>query len=350
MGGPWNITKPLGGPGGGEDGREIELQKSLTHVQWRYVGSPTWTNLVALSEITGPQGSQGIQGPAGSQGIQGATGPSIELQKTSTHVQWRVIGGSWADLIALSEITGPTGATGSPGAGSSISNPQVIYVRSDGDDLTGEIGNPGLPFETADAAYDAGVASAAPFSLNLGVGYFTITKQQLSPFFRGAEGAISDAYNTSLTSLTVVAIPDSVVDDNGATSNGANLGIANLELNLFLNGGGVTGPSAGSYTPGAGGNIYLYGGATCRVNVSADGGSNSSSSAGGAGGTIVLNGPMQVNSVSVIGPDGGSQGYLQAFGCDFRAAVLPTVNVSLGGCAIASGYGGYTDKGGNSIW
>lgn len=42
-----------------EDGREIELQKSLTHIQWRYVGE-SWFDLVALSDITGPQGAPAI--------------------------------------------------------------------------------------------------------------------------------------------------------------------------------------------------------------------------------------------------------------------------------------------------
>jgi len=43
----------------GIDGREIELQKSLTHIQWRYVGE-SWFDLVALSDITGPQGAPAI--------------------------------------------------------------------------------------------------------------------------------------------------------------------------------------------------------------------------------------------------------------------------------------------------
>ena len=189
------------------DGREIEMQKSATHVQWRYVGDASWTNLVALTEITGPAGANGedgeevqlrknsthvqwklasavtwtdlipladLKGEAGtgltnrgvwaagtfnpgdyvfSTGSVGSTnsmwvlsdsaayvssvqpkddpthwieqatpagppgedGASVELQKTATHVQWRQVGGSWANLIALAEITGPTGNTGANG-------------------------------------------------------------------------------------------------------------------------------------------------------------------------------------------------------------------------------------------
>lgn len=43
---------PKGDPG--TNGREIELQKSATHIQWRYVGESVWKDLVALSDITGP--------------------------------------------------------------------------------------------------------------------------------------------------------------------------------------------------------------------------------------------------------------------------------------------------------
>ena len=60
----------------GDDGREVELQLSATHVQWRYVGEASWTNLIAIEDITGPQGEQGIQGLQGLPGENGATGDS----------------------------------------------------------------------------------------------------------------------------------------------------------------------------------------------------------------------------------------------------------------------------------
>lgn len=118
------LTPGPQGPAGaaGDDGREIELQTSATHVQWRYVGGTTWTNLVALSTITGPQGSAGATGAQGPAGATGATGPAgangqnIELQVSATHVQWRVVGGTtWANLVALSAITGPQGPAGATG-------------------------------------------------------------------------------------------------------------------------------------------------------------------------------------------------------------------------------------------
>jgi hypothetical protein len=88
----------------GDAGAAIELQASSTHLQWRYVGGSSWTNLVALSAITGPTGSTG------------AAGTAVELQASSTHIQWRYVGGStWTNVIALSSLVGATGATGAQG-------------------------------------------------------------------------------------------------------------------------------------------------------------------------------------------------------------------------------------------
>lgn len=54
--------------------------------------------------------------------LQGPAGQNIELQKTATHIQWRVVGGTWANLVALSEITGPPGTGGSSFGGYGVGN------------------------------------------------------------------------------------------------------------------------------------------------------------------------------------------------------------------------------------
>ena len=48
--------------GDGADGSEVELQKGTTHIQWRYVGGTTWTDLVALDDLKGAAGSNGADG------------------------------------------------------------------------------------------------------------------------------------------------------------------------------------------------------------------------------------------------------------------------------------------------
>src|SRR5690606_35169097 len=113
---------PAGADGqDGADGREVELQKSATHIQWRYEGESAWTDLVPLADLEGPQGpagNDGAQGPKGDDGAAGSDGSDgreVELQVTATHIQWRLVGGSWQALIALSELEGSQGDPGPKG-------------------------------------------------------------------------------------------------------------------------------------------------------------------------------------------------------------------------------------------
>lgn len=75
-----------GGGASGKDGREVELQNNGTAIQWRYVGDSSWTDLVQLSEITGPQGPKGNTGETGPQGPKGDTGatPNIQIGTVQT--------------------------------------------------------------------------------------------------------------------------------------------------------------------------------------------------------------------------------------------------------------------------
>lgn len=56
----------------------IEFQKSSTHIQWRYVGTEEWNDLVALADITGPKGPKGDKGDTGAAGANGTQGPKGE--------------------------------------------------------------------------------------------------------------------------------------------------------------------------------------------------------------------------------------------------------------------------------
>lgn len=63
----WAAIDELKAGGGGsgtpgKDGREIEIQNNGAAIQWRYVGDSDWTDLVQLSEITGPKGDPGEDG------------------------------------------------------------------------------------------------------------------------------------------------------------------------------------------------------------------------------------------------------------------------------------------------
>jgi len=85
-------------------GKQIELQKSATHIQWRYIGDDEWIDLVALSELKGEDGT------TPQKGVDYFDGQNVELQKSATHIQWRYIGDDeWIDLVALSELKGEKG-------------------------------------------------------------------------------------------------------------------------------------------------------------------------------------------------------------------------------------------------
>ena len=59
----FNITIPTGSSGSGttgQDGREIELRKGETHIEWSYVGEDNWKQLVSLEELKGPKGQDGV--------------------------------------------------------------------------------------------------------------------------------------------------------------------------------------------------------------------------------------------------------------------------------------------------
>jgi hypothetical protein len=145
--GPIGPSGVAGTPGtngvAGADGREVELQKSATHVQWKYDTDVVWTDLVALADLqgaqglTGPEGPQGpagpsgigIQGPMGPEGpvgasglqglpgTNGADGREVELQNNGTVIQWKYdTDVSWTDLVAISGLKGDKGDTGSAGA------------------------------------------------------------------------------------------------------------------------------------------------------------------------------------------------------------------------------------------
>lgn len=77
----------------GGTGDSIQLQKSATAIQWKPTLSPTWTDLVLLTDL------------------KGADGKNIEIQNNGTYIQWRTVGGTWANLIALSALVGAPGYT-----------------------------------------------------------------------------------------------------------------------------------------------------------------------------------------------------------------------------------------------
>jgi hypothetical protein len=116
----------------GQDGREVEMSKNSTHILWRYVGDVNWINLIALADITGQPGQDGDDGSDGSDGADGADGREIELQKSATHIQWRYVGEpTWINLVALADllaqisVASNVGLTYNGGVLSTVYNTQI---------------------------------------------------------------------------------------------------------------------------------------------------------------------------------------------------------------------------------
>ena len=103
-----SLAELIGPPGptgsAGADGKEVELNNDGTYIRWRYVGNPSWVNLVPLSSLIGPQG------------VSGTSGKEIELGNDGTYIRWRYVGESWSNLVALSSLKGQQGDPGPAGA------------------------------------------------------------------------------------------------------------------------------------------------------------------------------------------------------------------------------------------
>ena len=93
----------------GDDGREISLRATDTHIQWKY-DDTEWTNLVALSELRGKPGKNGTDGKNGIDGKNGTDGREVSMRVVSDSLQWRLGStGTWQTLMSLATAT--TGAS-----------------------------------------------------------------------------------------------------------------------------------------------------------------------------------------------------------------------------------------------
>ena len=138
----------------GANGQEISLQVADGSIQWKLTNGE-WNNLIALSAIKGDPGTaatisvgtvsasepgsvpQVTEGGTANarvfnfvlpRGIQGPDGLAVSLQKTTTHIQWRLGTGTWSNLVALSEIKGDPGGGISEVAGAPMSTDQTVTV------------------------------------------------------------------------------------------------------------------------------------------------------------------------------------------------------------------------------
>jgi len=124
-GSAWDDLGTLAGPPG-DDGREVELQANATHIQWRYVGDATWTNLVALSVITGPPGpGTDLSYDAASREVRSSTGADATLPLVASSAAGLAPasgGGTINFLRADGTWAAPAGGGGTSFAGYAVDN------------------------------------------------------------------------------------------------------------------------------------------------------------------------------------------------------------------------------------
>jgi len=203
----------------GTPATNIELQATGTQIQWRLVGSSSWTNLVALSSITGPTGSTG------------AAGAAVELQTSSTHIQWRYVGGSsWTNVIALSSLVGATGATGAQGpqgpAGSvnlADETPQPLGVASAGTALTAARADHSHSVGSITYSSLSGIPSTfAPAAHTQAIS--TVTGLQDALDGKQAAGSYAPLVNSLIPSSYLPSYVDDVIDVGGTLPSTGDVG------------------------------------------------------------------------------------------------------------------------------
>ena len=110
-----------------------EVRSDGTMIQWRCDGESEWNDLVALDTLRGTAGENGADGSSGQDGADGidgkngadgkdgvngkdgADGKAIEVRSADSHIQWRYVGETWQNLVALADLEGPAGQDGKDG-------------------------------------------------------------------------------------------------------------------------------------------------------------------------------------------------------------------------------------------
>lgn len=119
----------------GERGPELELQKSATHVQWRVLGNTgAWNNLIPLADLLGPQGLQGIQGPQGAGLSYQGTVPTVGDLPTPSTAGYAYLVVATGDLWIYSgsawNNAGPIQGPAGPGVPVGGATKQVLRKQS----------------------------------------------------------------------------------------------------------------------------------------------------------------------------------------------------------------------------
>jgi len=108
----------------GAPGKNVELTKSATHIQWRVVGDTNWINLVALSEITGSGGggAQDLSAYAKTADVQTALNAKVNTTTTISAGTGLTGGGDLSANRTLAVTYGTAAGTAAQGNDSRLTN------------------------------------------------------------------------------------------------------------------------------------------------------------------------------------------------------------------------------------
>lgn len=166
----------------GPPGARVLFRLSATHIQMAYEGELIWTNLVPLSEITGPQGEsivgpqgpqgepgqsivgpQGPQGPAGQDGEDGVSVPTnygeLQINNNSTVIALTAADAGLNNLAQYIQVTG----LWTPGLSSETDvQANSIQISTEGDYLIQFWGTVSCSTNNTDIAFRVGINGILP--------------------------------------------------------------------------------------------------------------------------------------------------------------------------------------------
>ena len=227
----------------------------------------------------------------------------------------------------------PSWAT--PSAGSAIATPKVYYVETTGNDATGAVGNPALPYATVTAAEAAGHAAAVPFGIKLGVspvgGPHTIerTDRGLSGHLKSIIGLGDLASGLQILNTPPTGTPG----DNGTNGYDNTLYLYDLGASITCNGGNPSSIESELLNGGHAGTLTVNG--RCLItNIQAAGGTPLNTGTGGNGANVILNGCVKMLGINTPGGNNtectaGTDGTLSADGADLRDCACTSVTGSV---------------------
>ncbi len=112
----------------GPAGKKLLLNISSTHIQYKYEGDLTWTNLISLNKLKGEDGTDGRE---------------VKFCTTDTAIRWKYEDynyikkcDEWNFLISFNELKGEAGKDGKDGATWHTGEGEPLYnpnIHNDGD-------------------------------------------------------------------------------------------------------------------------------------------------------------------------------------------------------------------------